>query len=104
MADPYAPNKFKSCSDKTTGTYQEYIYSTSGVEYSDCNRTLGKNRDPQHDFSGAGAALDTNDNGVAGETFYMKLPAYDGDYLGNTEGGEVVECPECVPTGCRRHS
>ena len=60
------------------------------------------NRDPQHDFSGAGAALDTNDNGVAGETFYMKLPAYDGDYLASTEGGEVAECPECVSTRWRR--
>ena len=67
-----------------------------------CNITSGKNRDPQHDFSGGGAALDTNDNGVAGETFYMKLPAYDGDYLASTEGGEVAECPECVSTRWRR--
>jgi hypothetical protein len=41
--------------------------------------------------------LDTNDNGVSGETFYMKLPAYDGDWDASTEGGEVVECPEYVP-------
>jgi hypothetical protein len=58
----------------------------------------GWNANPMHDFSAEeGEALDTNENGEPGETFYMKLPAYDGDYLAGTENGVVVECPECVP-------
>ena len=70
----------------------------------DCNSTLGKNGNPQHDFSAEESteALDTNDNTKFGETFYMKLPAYDGDYDASSEGGELVECPEYVHTRCRR--
>jgi hypothetical protein len=63
-----------------------------------CNTSKAHNADPKHDFSSeTGEPLNTNDNELFGETFYMKLPAYDGDYLANTESGVVVECPECVP-------
>jgi hypothetical protein len=95
--DPYATNNFKSCDDKTAGTYQ---LGTNDAGNSYCGSDTGGTTDnPQHDFSAEESenALDTNDNGVLGETFYMKLPAYDGDYDASTESGVVVECPEYVP-------
>ena len=91
---PYATNNFKSCDDKTVGTYQEGT-NDDGNRYCGSD-TGGTTNDPQHDYSAEESenALDTNDNGVYGETFYMKLPAYDGDYDASTESGVVVECPD----------
>ena len=93
-AAPYSLTNFKSCDDKTVGTYQFISVNNTGCDAS----SGGYNINPKHDFSSeTGKALDTNDNGYSGETFYMKLPAYDGDYIASTESGVVVECPECVP-------